>query len=71
MGFFVILFIFYLLVSFSLYKVFDKAGVKPVKALIPGVNFMEWCKIIGQKPSHALWLLVPIVNIFVFMYKYI
>lgn len=66
MGFFGFLIIFYLLVSASLYKVFEKAGVSPTKALIPGVNFVEWCKLIGQKPTHALWLLVPIVNIFIF-----
>ena len=45
---------------------FPKAGVDAVKGLIPGVNFVEWCKIIGQKPAHALWLLFPIVNIFIF-----
>ena len=45
---------------------FPKAGVDAVKGLIPGVNFVEWCKIIGQKPTHALWLLFPIVNIFIF-----
>ncbi|MBK8626400.1 MAG: signal peptidase I [Saprospiraceae bacterium] len=45
---------------------FPKAGVDAVKGLIPGVNFVEWCKIIGQKPSHALWLLFPIVNLFIF-----
>jgi len=66
MGFLWFLIIFYALVSVSLYKVFEKAGVAPTKALIPGVNFAEWCKIIGQKPTHALWLLVPIVNIFIF-----
>ncbi|MFZ1748745.1 MAG: signal peptidase I [Saprospiraceae bacterium] len=45
---------------------FPKAGVEATKGLIPGVNFVEWCKIIGQKPTHALWLLFPIVNIFIF-----
>jgi signal peptidase I len=45
---------------------FPKAGVDAVKGLIPGVNFVEWCKIIGQKPTHALWLLFPIVNLFIF-----
>lgn len=45
---------------------FPKVGVDAVKGLIPGVNFVEWCKIIGQKPAHALWLLFPIVNIFIF-----
>lgn len=47
---------------------FPKAGVDAIKGLIPGVNFVEWSKIIGQKPAHALWLLVPIVNIFIFAY---
>lgn len=45
---------------------FPKAGVDAVKGLIPGVNFIEWCKIIGRKPTYALWLLFPIVNIFIF-----
>lgn len=46
---------------------FPKAGVDAVKGLIPGVNFVEWCKIIGRKPSYALWLLFPIVNLFIFV----
>jgi len=66
MGFLIFLLVFYVLVSLSLYKVFEKAGVSPVKALIPGVNFAEWCKLIGRSPAHALWLLFPIVNIFIF-----
>jgi len=56
----------YILLSISLYYLFPKAGVSGVKGLIPGVNFVEWCKIIGRKPLHALWLLFPIVNIFVY-----
>lgn len=67
MNILIFLVISYVLLSFSLYKLFPKAGVDAVKGLIPGVNFVEWCKIIGQKPSHALWLLFPIVNIFVFV----
>ena len=45
---------------------FPKAGVEATKGLIPGVNFAEWCKLIGRKPAYALWLLFPIVNIFIF-----
>lgn len=66
MGLIIFLVIFYLLVSASLYFLFPKAGVDATKALIPGVNFAEVCKLIGKKPSHALWLLFPIVNIFIF-----
>lgn len=45
---------------------FPKAGVPAIKGLIPGVNFIEWAKLIGRKPIYTLWLLVPIVNIFIF-----
>lgn len=55
----------YLLTCFTLQKLFEKAGVESKKAWIPGVNFVEWCKIVGQKPSHALWMLFPIVNFFI------
>ncbi|MBK8698155.1 MAG: hypothetical protein IPN29_00670 [Saprospiraceae bacterium] len=56
----------YILLSISLYLLFPKAGVAAVKGLIPGVNFYEWCKIIGKKPKEALWLLFLIVNLFTF-----
>ncbi len=45
---------------------FPKAGVPAVKGLIPGVNFIEWAKLIGRSPAYTLLLLVPIVNIFIF-----
>ncbi len=60
------LIISYILLSISLRKIFEKAGVPPNKALIPGVNFVEWCKIIGRTKWWAAWLLFPIVNIFIF-----
>jgi signal peptidase I len=52
--------------SVTLMGVFKKAGVEPTKALIPGVNFVEICKLIGQPTTHALWMLFPIVNIFTY-----
>lgn len=58
--------VFYIFLSLSLYIVFPKAGVSGVKGLIPGVNFVEWCRLIGRKPAFALWLLFPVVNIFIF-----
>ncbi len=66
MTIFIALLIFYLLTSFTLAKLFEKAGVEKTKAYIPGVNFIEWAKLIGRKPIYALWLLVPVVNIFVY-----
>jgi len=62
----IFLIVSYVLLSISLYKVFEKAGVDPKKALIPGVNFMEWCKIIGRPSWWAALLLIPIVNIFIY-----
>lgn len=62
----IFLIVSYILLSISLYMLFPKANIPAVKGLIPGVNFAEWCKIIGRKPSHALWLLFPVVNIFIF-----
>ena len=66
MTIFIALLIFYLLTSFTLAKLFEKAGVEKSKAYIPGINFIEWAKLIGRKPIYALWLLVPIVNIFIY-----
>jgi signal peptidase I len=60
------LIITYVLLSITLMPVFAKAGIDKKKALIPGVNFGEWCKIIGRKPQYALWLLFPVVNIFIY-----
>ncbi|MEM9548868.1 MAG: signal peptidase I [Bacteroidota bacterium] len=62
----IFLIVSYILLSISLYMLFPKAGVPAVKGLIPGVNFVEWAKLIGRPPSYALLLLVPIVNIFIF-----
>lgn len=56
----------YILLSISLYLLFPKANVAGWKGLVPGLNFVEWCKIIGRSPWHALWLLFPIVNIFIY-----
>lgn len=62
----IFLIVSYILLSISLFLLFKKTDVDPIKGLIPGVNFAEWCKLIGRKPIYALWLLFPIVNIFIF-----
>ncbi len=56
----------YVLMSFTLKKIFEKAGVEGWKAFVPGLNFVEICKLIGQPTSHAAWMLFPIVNIFIY-----
>ena len=56
----------YILLSISLYLLFPKANVDAIKGLIPGVNFIEWAKLIGRPAWWPILLLVPIVNIFIF-----
>ena len=46
---------------------FPKAGVSAVNGLIPGKNFIEWAKLIGRPSWWPVLLLVPIVNIFIFV----
>ena len=61
-----ILLVIYILMSITLMKVFQKAGVEGWKALVPGLNFVEICKLIGQPTWHAALMLIPIVNIFIY-----
>ncbi len=56
----------YVFLSISLYLLFKKTEVEPWKGLVPGLNFVEWAKLIGRKPTYPLWLLFPVVNIFIF-----
>ncbi len=57
--------VYYILLSITLKPLFEKAGVEGSKAYIPGVNFVEWCKLIGRPAWWAALLLIPIVNIFI------
>ncbi len=58
--------VLYILLGLSMMKLFEKAGVPGWKALVPGMAAVEWCKLIGRKPWFALWLLFPVVNIFIY-----
>jgi signal peptidase I len=60
------LIVLYILLGWTMMKLFEKAGVPGWKALVPGLAAVEWCKIVGRKPQYALWLLFPIVNIFIY-----
>lgn len=62
----IFLIVLYILLGITLMKLFEKAGINPTKALIPGVAAAEWCKLIGRKPVYALWLLFPVVNLFIY-----
>jgi signal peptidase I len=58
----------YILLSIALYFLFPKSNTEAWKGLIPLLNFIELAKITGRKPSFALWMLVPIVNFFIYSY---
>jgi signal peptidase I len=58
--------IFYIALIISLYFLFPKAGVDAWKGLVPVLHFTEWCKIVGRPTWHAVFLYIPIVNIFIF-----
>ncbi len=66
MSFFYFLVVSYVLLSVSLFFLFPKAGEAGWKGLVPGLNFIVWNKVIGQPGWKAVWLLVPIVNVFVY-----
>lgn len=66
MGVLIFVLVSYVLLSFSLVPIFKKAGLDPKKALIPAINFVEWNKLIGRSSLYTLWLLFPIVNIFIY-----
>lgn len=62
----IFLIVLYILLGVSMMKLFEKAGIPGWKALVPGLAAVEWCKMIGRQPRYALWLLFPIVNIFIY-----
>ena len=56
----------YIALSFALYKLFPKAGKPANHALIPVWNMMVVAELVGRKPWHALLLLIPYFNVFIF-----
>ena len=61
------LIVLYVLLSLSMMKLFEKAGIPGWKALVPGLAAVEWAKMVGHRsPWYALWLLFPIVNFFIY-----
>lgn len=56
----------YILLSIALFRLFPKAGAVATKGLIPGIQFVEWNRLIGRSPGYTAWLLFPIVNLFIY-----
>ena len=51
----------------GLWFVFEKAGEKPWKALVPVYNIVVWIKICGKSWKWYIYFLVPALNIFTFL----
>lgn len=56
----------YIGLSLALYKIFPKAGKKAEYAFVPGYNMAVVAELVGRKPWHALLLLIPYFNVFIF-----
>lgn len=67
MSILIFLILSYILLSIALYFVFPKCGKPAINGLIPVVNFMDWCDIIGRPRWYAFLLFIPIVNLFIFV----
>ena len=65
MSILIFLTLYYILTCVMLQKLFVKAGEEGWKALVPGLNFVVWSKIIGRPAWWAALLLIPLVNIFI------
>ncbi len=73
MGVLLFFLVSYLVLCYGLSLVFAKAALKatPVAVSskdgwIPGKNFGIWAQLVGRKPTYALLLLLPIVNVFIY-----
>ena len=51
----------------GLWFVFKKAGVAPWKAIVPVYNLFVWVQVCGKHWSWYLYLLIPGINIFMFL----
>jgi len=52
--------------SYALYRLFPLADRPAKHGLIPGYNMMVVAELVGRKPWHALLLLIPYFNVFIF-----
>ncbi|HPT09592.1 MAG TPA: signal peptidase I [Bacteroidales bacterium] len=68
MNLYMIITLFFLLLFFAgLWGIFEKAGQKGWKILIPFYNFFIWLKIIKKPLWWYLFILVPFINVFVLL----
>ncbi|MCS6824736.1 MAG: signal peptidase I [Cytophagaceae bacterium] len=56
---------FQALLAYGLYRLFEKAGEKGWKALVPVYNYITWLKIIGRPKRYIIWMFIPVINLIV------
>lgn len=66
MGLIIFLLVGYVLLSISLYFLFEKCGKPGWQGLVPFYNFVVWGELIGYPVWRVAFILVPIVNIFIY-----
>lgn len=60
------IFLIYVAIGLSAYKLFEKAGVEGWKAAVPFLNLWFWLEITGRPKWWLIMLAVPLLNIFIF-----
>ena len=63
-----ILLIAYCVLPFvGLWAIFEKAGIKGWKALIPIYNLILWIKILGKNWKWYIYIAIPAINVFTYL----
>ena len=63
----IIAIIYCVLPFIGLWAIFEKAGIKGWKALIPIYNFILWIKILGKDWKWYIYMLIPAINVFTYL----
>ena len=61
----IVLFLYFALSVAGLWKIFEKAGEKGWKVLVPIYNLFIWVKVIEKSKWWYLYTLIPVINIFI------
>jgi signal peptidase I len=67
LGFTISMFALALLTHAGLYLLFEKAGEKGWKALVPGYNYWVWVKLVDRNIGWFIAMLLPIFNVVAFL----
>ena len=51
----------------GLWKIFEKAGLKPWIVLVPFYNIWKWVEIVGKSKAWFWYCMIPMLNIFFVM----